>query len=234
MQVEASRLRFCIHIACKYVWFKFLFRSTRFNIQPVTAVPGGCSSLHQENVENQNDLTCSQWQWSVHMQVEASRFWFCAHRFLRIFPSWCWLFGFLKLGDLLLCFADKEKGTRACRLTVIKQAPFPFGPLGTGKVFVFRCAICGAGNLTLRGLSKQHSLQRLAQTHTMSQSIAHLRVHLDGTARDWCSTVGDVVGACPWGQRHGSQMGFSCYDILDCRLCASMGAQAPWPPAAAL
>jgi hypothetical protein len=34
-----------------------------FNIQPVAAVPGGCSSLHQENVENQHGLTCSQWQW---------------------------------------------------------------------------------------------------------------------------------------------------------------------------
>jgi hypothetical protein len=32
----------------------------------------------------------------------------------------CWFAGFLELGDLLLCFADKEKGTRACRLTVMQ------------------------------------------------------------------------------------------------------------------
>jgi hypothetical protein len=28
------------------------------------------SGKTEEDVENQNDLTCSQWQWSVHMQVE--------------------------------------------------------------------------------------------------------------------------------------------------------------------
>ena len=55
-----------------YVWFKFSFLSTLFNIQLVAAVPGGCNSQLQENAENQHGLTCSQWQWIVHMQVGAS------------------------------------------------------------------------------------------------------------------------------------------------------------------
>ena len=74
----------------------------------------------------------------------------------------------------------------------------------------------------------------LAQTHTMSQSMCALRVH---TRRYGSRLVLDSWprrGACPWGQRHKSRMGFSCYDILDCMLCASMGAQTPWPHAAAL
>ena len=40
-------------------------------MQLVAAVPGGCSSLHQENVENQHGLTCSQWQWVVHTEASS-------------------------------------------------------------------------------------------------------------------------------------------------------------------
>ena len=93
------------------------------------------------------------------------------------------------------------------------MAMFPFKcSLGTGRVFVLI----------------------LAQTHTMSQSMCALRVH---TRRYGSRLVLDSWprrGASPWGQRHKSRIGFSCYDILDCTLCAGMGAQTPWPHAAAL
>ena len=106
-----------------YVWFKFSFLSTLFNIQLVAAVPGGCNSQLQENVESQHGLTCSQWQWIVHIEASSllhfaftwharmfdSSFRFCqrvcSYAFLWNFPILmiCWFFGFLKLGDLSLC-----------------------------------------------------------------------------------------------------------------------------------
>ena len=73
MQVEASSL---LHFA--FTWhasiclIQVFVLSTLFNIQLVAAVPGGCNSQLQENAENQHGLTCSQWQWIVHMQVGAS------------------------------------------------------------------------------------------------------------------------------------------------------------------
>ena len=72
MQVGASSL---LHFAFTYGMQVCLIQvfvlSTLFNIQLVAAVPGGCSSLHQENVENQHGLTCSQWQWIVHIEASS-------------------------------------------------------------------------------------------------------------------------------------------------------------------
>ena len=73
MQVGASSLlHFAVTWHARICLIQVFVSVNSFQHPAGSSGPGGCSSLHQENVENQHGLTCSQWQWIVHMQVGAS------------------------------------------------------------------------------------------------------------------------------------------------------------------